>query len=143
MNKTILYKVVSCNNAGITLQSINKAAIFHITWKELFLPEYICATTNKQIFFLGTYYAHNLRNLNLHQLLNKDPEIKNINKIILAELKGDNYILMDLKTNKTETLSINFLLHNLGLLDDFTATQSFFLGARVGSIYDKSNLKTI
>lgn len=143
MNKTLLYKVVSCNNAGITLQNINKAVVFHVTWKELFLPDYICKIGNKQIFFLGTYYAHNLRNLNLYSLLNKDSETKDINKIILSEINQEDYVLMDVKTEKIETLNMSFLLYNLNLLNNFTSIQSFFLGVRIGSIYDKSNLKII
>jgi len=141
MNKLILYKVVSCNVAGITLQSINKSTIFHVSWKEIFLPEYICTISNSQIFFLGTYYAHNLRNLNLESIFNIDSEIQNVKKLILSEIKTDNYILMDIKTNKIETLNLKFLLSNIELLNDFTSIQTFFFGIRAGSIYDKSNIK--
>jgi hypothetical protein len=141
ITKEVLYKVVSCNNAGVTLQAANKAVIFHLTWKEILLPENICSINKSQIFFLGTYYSHNMRNLNLNSILANDSEIKNITKVILSEIRSNVYLLMDVKTKKLETLSIKFILENMELLNDFTCVQSFFIGVRIGDIYDKSNLK--
>ena len=82
---------------------------------------------------------HNMRNINLKSKLSKDPEILEIQKMILTEIRGGNYILLDLKTEKLETLSLKFLLKNIQLLESFTSAQCFFLGVRTGEFYDKSN----
>ena len=142
-NKNIINKLVSCSTAGVTLQANYKAIVFHLTWKEMLLPENICSITNAQIFSIGAYYSHNMRNLNLNSILVNDSEIQDIRKVILAEVRSDIYLIVDVKTNKLETLSIKFLLNNTELLDDFTSIQSFFLGVRVGDIYDKTNIKLI
>jgi len=141
--KTVLYKIVSCNTAGIALQAVNKAIVFHLTWKELLLPENICSISNAQCFFLGTYYSHNMRDLNLNSILANDSEIKNVSKVILAEIRSNTYLLMDVKTKRLETLGLKFILENMELLNDFTSIQSFFIGVRIGDIYDKSNIKFI
>ena len=143
MIKSILYKLTSCNNETITLQSSNKANIFNLSWEDVLMPEYIREISKHQIFFLGTYYAHNKRDmLNLTSKLSRDSEVINIKKIILSEIRGGNYLLLDVKTNKLETVSIKFIMNNLELLEDFTAIQCFFLGIRGGSFYDKYNLLT-
>ncbi len=139
--KAILYKIASCNNTGVTLQAINKASLIYLAWKEMLLPENICLLDNVQIFFLGTYYSHNMRNLNLAQILDKDYEIGSIKKIILAEVRSNAYLIMDVKTKKLETISLKFILDNTKLLNNFTSIQSFFLGARTGDMYDKTNFK--
>ncbi len=139
-NKVVLYKVISCNNAEVTLQAVNKAVVFRLTWREMLLPENICSINNIQSFFLGTYYSHNMRNLNLTSILANDSEIRNVTKVILSEVRSKIYLIMDVKTKKLETLGLKFVLDNLELLNDFTSIQSFFMGIRIGDVYDKSNI---
>ena len=141
MNKTLLYRIVNCTPDFITLQPIKKGALFNLNWKEIFLSENLCAINNDQLFFLGTYYSHNIRDLDLSYEYKHDPEILEIKKVLLSEIKDNIYILMDVKTNKIETLSIKFLLNNLDLLSDFTSLQAFFLGMRTGIIYDKTTIQ--
>lgn len=136
-----LYKVVSCNNETVTVQSTFKAAVLNLTWDEVLMPEYIKEIDKQQIFFIGTYYAHNKRDMkNLAAKLSHDSEVAEVEKLILSEIRGGNYLLMDVKTRKLETLSIKFIISNLHLLNSFTAIQSFFLGIRAGTLYDKNNL---
>lgn len=138
---TILHKLASCSNDSITLQSCNKAVGFNLTWDEFLMPEYVRAINKDQVFFLGTYYSHNKRDmLNLTSKLSRDSEVADIKKLILTEIRGGNYLLLDVKTNKLETVSIKFIMTNLQLLEDFTAIQCFFLGIRAGSFYDKNSV---
>ena len=143
MNKTVLYRITNCTPDFITLQPMQKAALFNLTWKEIFLAENLCAIDNEQLFFLGTYYSHNMRNLNLNYIYQHDPEILQIKKVFLSESRNKTFILMDVKTTKIETLSTKFLLNNLDLLKYFTSLQSFFLGMRAGIIYDKTTIQNM
>lgn len=136
-----LYKIVSCSHEKVTIQSTFKAAILNLSWDEILMPEYIKEIEKQQIFFLGTYYAHNKRDMkNMAAKLSHDSEIATVEKLILSEIRGGNYLLMDVKTKKLETLSVKFIISNLHLLNSFTSIQSFFLGARAGTLYDKNNL---
>ena len=141
MKNICMYKIISCDNEVITLQVNNKITIFTINWQEIFLNEYIVNISKNQLFYLGTYYTHNMRNKNLHAKLSRDTEVSEIKKMLLTEIRGGNYIVLDIKTSKLETISLKFILANLHLLEDFTSLQCFYLGTRAGAFYDKSNFK--
>lgn len=136
-----LYKLVSCTNEIITVQTRFKAAILNLTWEELLIPEYLTEFEKEQLFFLGAYCSHNRRFMkSAPPKFNHDPEITSIEKLILSEVRGGVYLLMDVKTKKLETLSINFILSNFNLLNSFTAMQTFFIGMRAGILYDANKL---
>ena len=139
MKKHILYKVLTPSNSNIKMQVANKVNLFNLAWHELFLCEYLCHIPKNQIFCLGIYYTQNMRNINLESRLSKDSESNQIKKMILSEIRGGNYIILDLKTNRLETVRLAFIAENMELLEDFTSLQCFFLGTRAG-IFIKSNV---
>lgn len=139
--RQILYKIISCNDKAIMMQLANKAALFNLSWNEFLMPEYLCSTPKNQIFSLGTYYTQNMRDLDLKSKLFRDSEIVEMQKMILTEIRGGNYLVLDIKTNKLETISLKFILANIQLLEDFTPLQCFFLGIRAGLFYDQLNCK--
>lgn len=141
MEKNVRYKIASCDSNCITLQHANKAALFNISWDELFLVENLSFISNIQLFFLGTYSSHTMHNLNLSYLLKHDHENSQLKKIILSETRNSKFLIFDVQTKNIDTMSASFLLNNLDLLESFTSIQSFFLGIRIGVFYDKSNFK--
>ncbi len=131
--KQILYKVESCHHSNIVLQVLNKAALFNITWHEFFMPDYLWHIPKPQIFYLGVYYTQNMQHIDLKLKLCKDSEVVEMNKMILSEIRGGTYLMLDIKTNKLETISSKFIVDHLDLLKDFTSLQCYFLGVRAGS----------
>jgi hypothetical protein len=132
LQKQIRYKIYSCDNLNITLQVLNKSSLFNITWEEFLMPEYLCYISKSQIFHLGIYYAKNMQNICLKTIFSKDYEVVEMKKMILSEFRGGNYLILDIKTNKLDTISSKFILDNLEILVQFTSLQSFFLGLREG-----------
>lgn len=135
-----LYKVISCDNLNITLQILNKATLFNISWSEFFIVDYLCYIPKKQLFYLGSFYTQNMRNVDLQAKLSRDSETIDMKKMILSEMRGGNYLMLDIKTNKLETVHLKFIIANLQLLEDFTSLQCFFLGLRSGLFFKANNI---
>ena len=131
LNNSKIYEIVSYDTKSITLSenSQDEKLEFKIGWERFFLV--IEKLKQEDLYQLGKWYYSKINEIKISIPPRHDKEMANLKKAILSEIHNDNFIILDVPTNKMETLSKKFLEENIAeLINNFTSLQAFFLGFR-------------